>query len=247
MIMITLIPNPNPDIRILLHTGDDEPYLTVEESDRDAIGAPQWLLKDNGSVERVRAAALLALIDHFYPGAARAAAANERATALGCCTIAGRRYRCTVENATDYTGQGGAVAIAIEREGRDASGAPRWDRASTQRLGPLASPYTGWFDPDYLVFCLAPAVPLTKITVSPGMPTAHNVPDGIDHEVTVRSRGQEISGGITLVDGRPYGNTLDHWIGGPLERWLRDLSRDDRQTVIAALLAGEGTREVEIS
>ena len=92
-----------------------------------------------------------------------------------------------------------------------------------------------------------PVSPRATVTVHPGRPTTHDVPGGIDHDVTVTApRGIVIQGGITLVDGKPYGDTIDTWVGGQLERWLRDLPESTRRAVVESLAAGEGSEEIEV-
>jgi len=91
-----------------------------------------------------------------------------------------------------------------------------------------------------------PVWPRATVTVHPGKPTTHDVPGGIDHDVTVRFGARGVAGGITLVDGRPYGDTIDTWVGGPLEKWLRGLPESSRRAVVESLAAGEGSEEIEV-
>src|SRR5262249_51217107 len=94
--MHTLIPNPDPALRILLHRDPDDPanaYVTVEEDETDAIGGHQWKLVDDGRSEKVRGGAVLALIEYAKPAAVVAHAPM----VIGTCDYAGHRYRCSVD------------------------------------------------------------------------------------------------------------------------------------------------------
>jgi hypothetical protein len=93
--MHTLIANPDPKLRILLHQGDPRHplYVTIERLEEDAIGAPQWRLETDGTTDRIRGWAVAAIIAHARPSALISVVP----TALGTYTdIDGLRHRCSV-------------------------------------------------------------------------------------------------------------------------------------------------------
>jgi len=150
-----LLSNPDPTIRVLLHPGKS-PYMTVEISDTDAIGAPQWELRDNGSTEHVHSVAHLAAVSHVHPEAF-AAARDGNPTALGTCEFQGCRYRCSL--VADATSEDAAVSVVVERQSLDQAGAPRWDVYRTDSLGSVATPRNAYYQDDQLCRCLFGVTP----------------------------------------------------------------------------------------
>lgn len=144
----TLIPNPNPNIRVLLHRDEREhAYVTVERLEHDAIGTPQWLLIDDGRSEKIAAVAFVALIAHVQP----AALAASSPTVIGVGADDGHRYRCSVARGGD-----GIVALTIEQEDIDMAGAPRWNAYTTEALTDgNGVPRDRRLDPDIFVKCIA--------------------------------------------------------------------------------------------
>ena len=147
----TLIPNPDPDLRILLHRNTEHPaaYVTVETADTDAIGGHQWRLRDDGRTEKIAKAAALAMIADCKP----ASVTSETPTALGTFEFDGLRYRCSVTR-----GPSGAIMLTTEVEDVDQAGDPRWNVHQTDLLtGPDGAPLIGPVDADYLTWCLYPS------------------------------------------------------------------------------------------
>lgn len=145
--MYTLIPNPDPTLRILLHRIADSGYsfVTVEELDHDALGAPQWRLGDDSRTEKIRKRAALALIEHAKPSALR----SDTPVALGTCKHGAGMYRCSVRRSE------GAVMLVIENDDRDMSGMTRWNVYSTTSLtNDQGEPIRGLVDADALIDCL---------------------------------------------------------------------------------------------
>lgn len=147
----TLIPNPDPKIRILLHRATEpavSAYVTVEEDETDAIGGHQWKIVDDGRTERVRAIGALALIEYAKPGAVAARAPMM----IGACQYDGHRYRCSV-----HRSDADEIVLVTEIEDRDQAGAPRWNSHATDRITERdGAARRGWIDVDILAECVHP-------------------------------------------------------------------------------------------
>jgi hypothetical protein len=144
--MHTLIPNPDPALRILLHrSGSGSLFVTVEELETDAIGSPQWRPGDDSRTEKIRKRAALALIAHAKPSAVRSTAP----VVLGTCTHDATTYRCTTHRLD------GVLVLVIEHEDLDAAGMTRWVKESTASLTDSnGESLFGLVDADNLIDCL---------------------------------------------------------------------------------------------
>lgn len=153
--MHTLIPNPNPNLRILLHRAEDsgETFLTVEELEHDAIGTPQWRMVDDGRHEKIRAAAILAAITYAHPRTLT----SDTPVALGTCRIGELTYRCSVSvlDRSPMASLDGTVVLTTETLDHDQTGAPRWKPHDRLLLTCSdGKPRVAWIDPDFVVGCL---------------------------------------------------------------------------------------------
>jgi len=68
---------------------------------------------------------------------------------------------------------------------------------------------------------------MTTTTATNPRPTATGIPDGVDLDVEVHFEdGTVLEGEITLLNGRAYGNSPDHWVSRKLLRQLETLFGD---------------------
>lgn len=149
--MHTLIPNSDPNVRILLHrTPASAAYVTVEDLDKDAIGTPQWRVRDDSRRERLGAAVIMAMIDHAMPAARHAAAP----TVLGTyddddSDNPGLRY--TLDHVEDE------LVLIVETAGIDCASAPRWNLKERYTLTyEHGKPRLSWYAADTLIATLYP-------------------------------------------------------------------------------------------
>jgi hypothetical protein len=149
--MHTLIANPDPQCRILLHVGDPchPQYITVERLEVDAIGAPQWYLDTDGKKDRIRGWTAVSLIAHACPTALTSTAP----TVLGTYTDTdGLRHRCSV--VPDDLRR----VLVHESLTVDAAGAPRWQERSRETVVQYnGNASTSLMDDTHLLACLFPA------------------------------------------------------------------------------------------
>lgn len=143
----TLIPNPDPKIRILLHRdAGGARFVTVESLDHDAIGCPQWEIGDDSRTEKIRKSAALALIEHAKPSALR----SDAPVALGTCEHDASMYRCSVRREDN-----GALVLVTERDDHDMAGMTRWNVHDTSTLtSTTGERIMGLVDADALIDCL---------------------------------------------------------------------------------------------
>lgn len=149
----TLIPNTDPTLRVLLHHAPDchvKVYVTVETLDHDAIGAPQWRIRDDSRTEKICLAAAVALIAHAKPAAL--GIHNTDATVLGTCEHDAHRYRCSVHRSH------GALVLVTEIADLDQVGITRWNIHSRDSLtDKVDNRIIGLVDADALIDCLYPS------------------------------------------------------------------------------------------